>query len=201
MVALITSKKYPQNKWTAFTYQLFKHILICISQLSIMMIFLYFISLDCDHLAYGERLILIASILLIFTLIIIWKRDTKSPKTVYIFLSSIFSILILNLLRKFLSSDQLYNLSIYLTVLIFIMLTSIIGLKFMRSFKEHRAYTELFDREFNRLLYSVYEQCRKMEYFIIRYNYKIKYKCCVCPQLGPELICSQCSSAIFNSKK
>ena len=201
MAGYLIANRYPQNKWTALAYQLYKHLLISISQLSIMMIVWYFVGLDCDHIVYGERLVLVLSCLLFFTLIIFWKRDTKSAKITYIFLSCIFFILIINLLQKLISTDQLYNLSIYLSVMIGVMLTSILALKFCRSFKEHRAYNELFDKEFRKLLFQVYEQCRNKEYFIIKYNFKIKYKCCVCGTLAVDLVCNQCYKAVFNPKK
>ena len=163
MSAYLIQSKYPQSKWAALAYQSYKHLLICIAQLSIMIIIWYFIALDCDHLMHGERFILVLSCILFFTLIIIWKRDTKSPKITYIFLSSIFFILIVNLLQKLISTDQLYNLSTYLIVMIGVMLTSILALKFCRSFKENRAYSELFDKEFRKLLFQIYEQCRNKE--------------------------------------
>lgn len=201
MCGYLTANKLPQSKWAALAYQSYKYLLICVAQLSIMIIIWYFIGLDCDHLVYGERCILLLSCLLFFTLIIIWKRDTKSPKVTYIFLSTIFIILIINLLQKIISTDQLYNLSIYLTVMIGVMLTSILALKFCRSFKEHRAYSELFYKEFRKLLFQVYEQCRNKEYFMIKYNFKIKYKCCVCGTLAVDLVCNQCYAAVFDPKK
>lgn len=161
MCAFLTANKLPQSTWTAFAYQLYKNLLICVAQLSIMMIIWYFVSsIDCDRLVYGERLALMLSCLLLFVLIIIWKRDLRSEKLTYVLLGCLFSLLILNLVQKLIATDQLYNLSIYLTVMIGVMLTSILALKFSRSFAHCRAYRELFDKEFRKLLFQVYEMCR-----------------------------------------
>ena len=128
-----------------------------------MILIWYGINLDCDRLLYGERLVLMSALFLLFVLFVIFKQDRKSPKVTYVFLGLTFILLVVNLLQKVVATDQLYNLSVYLTLMICIMLTSILALKFSRSFKEHRAYNQLFEREFRKLLFSVYEMCRNKE--------------------------------------
>ena len=158
MCAFLTANKLPQSRWAALAYQLYKHLLICVAQLSIMIMIWYFV-IDCERLVY-ERLALMLSCALLFVLIMIWKRDARTPKVTYIFLITVFTLLLINLFRKVVATDQLENLSIYLSLMIGVMVTTILALHFIRSFKQHRAYKELYDKKFREMLLQVYEMCR-----------------------------------------
>lgn len=84
--------------------------------------------------------------------------------------------------------------------LILVML-SLLAIQFARAFKQQRAYNDLFARECTKTLTQVLDQCRNKEYFVIKYNFKIKYKCCACGGLSLDLVCPDCHQAIFHSSK
>ena len=82
-----------------------------------------------------------------------------------------------------------------------LLLLSCLAIQFARAFKQQRAYADLFAKECTKMLTQVLDQCRNKEYFVIKYNFKIKYKCCACGSLSLDLVCPDCHQAIFQSGK
>jgi hypothetical protein len=84
---------------------------------------------------------------------------------------------------------------------ILLLVLSLLAVQFARAFKQQRAYNDLFGRECGKTLTQVLDQCRNKEYFVIKYNFKIKYKCVACGGLSLDLVCPDCHQAIFHSSE